>query len=393
MKTVKNITCGIAICLAVLILIYLLTLYVKFKPDEGEVLEDGTVEEVPGKLEQFLDSNVKHEEHLNLIFVLLVSAATGIFLEKIPSLGVVSSTVALCYALTLRRLEELDKFPMTIVILTLIHTVGAIIYAATADTSRSKIRIFEASSSSAAVICQTLALGISSYVVYLQYQVLKTADYVEEMSAEILKIAPRLCTIPHVIESAYRVFQMHGAVEARRLLTTALNEFTSTDLDAELATTINADELSTYRGLVIILLAVIVFSFVCRRHPAIVATLTFVPPIYIFISLLGASFTSATLTLLTLSLVSAMAAFAAVSRKGAPPVLDGDGNEIAFDEWDEDEEHIDDDDHDSDSITDEDADGFDFFIGSEKITPPPPPAPGTPEYEQYVNIENEETKA
>lgn len=389
MKTVKNITCGIAICLAVLITIYLLTAFVKFKPDEGDVLEDGTVEEVDGAIEQFLDSNIKYEEHLNLIILLLISAAVGLALEKLPSLGVISSAVALCYALTLLRLDELDKYPMTIVILTLTHTAGAMIYAATATVDEQKRRPLFSPASSAAVLLSTGALAVGSYVVFLQHQATKTAEYVEIMAQDILTISPRLTTIPHVIESAYRVFTMHGAEEARMVLVTSLNEFEAGTLRAELANTINADEMTTYLKLVIILLATIVFSLVLRRFSRIVAAISFIPPLYAFLSLMNDSFTSATLVLLTLTTAAAICAFSAIGHKERASLVDADGNELPFDEWDEDEEHIDDDDHDSDTVSDEEAEGLDFFIGggaTKTDDPKSTPAVGTPEYESFVDI-------
>ena len=43
MRSVKNITAGVALVLCVLICIYVMTLYMKFTPDEPKVLSDGTV--------------------------------------------------------------------------------------------------------------------------------------------------------------------------------------------------------------------------------------------------------------------------------------------------------------------------------------------------------------
>ena len=73
-----------AIVLCVLICIYLLTLYLKFTPEEPKLLSDGTYEEVDGAIKQFLDKNVGAEEHLKLVLLLALSAFVGFVFEKDP---------------------------------------------------------------------------------------------------------------------------------------------------------------------------------------------------------------------------------------------------------------------------------------------------------------------
>lgn len=131
MKTVKNFTSGIAVLLCIFICIYVLTLYLKFNPEEPDILPDGTTEEVPGKIEQFLDANINTEEHLTLCFLLAISAAAGFILEKVPAFGVLTSAAAFSYALTMMRFEALPKFPRTVVVLSFVHAAGALFYAAT----------------------------------------------------------------------------------------------------------------------------------------------------------------------------------------------------------------------------------------------------------------------
>ena len=115
MRNVKNITAGVAILLCIFICIYLLTLYLKFTPDEPKLLEDGTYEEIYGKIKQFIDSDVNIKEHLFLVFLLAISAAVGFLLPKLPAFGMVTSALALSYALTMLRFDALPKFPMSVI--------------------------------------------------------------------------------------------------------------------------------------------------------------------------------------------------------------------------------------------------------------------------------------
>ena len=82
MRSVKNITAGVAVVLCVLICIYVATLYLKFKPEEPKVLSDGTVEEVDSAIKQFIDSDVHAKEHLKLVILLALSAFVGFVFEK-----------------------------------------------------------------------------------------------------------------------------------------------------------------------------------------------------------------------------------------------------------------------------------------------------------------------
>ena len=111
MRNVKNITAGVAILLCIFICIYILTLYLKFTPEEPKLLEDGTYEEIDGKIKQFLDSDVNIKEHLTLVFLLAFSAAAGFLLEKLPAFGMVTSALPLSYALTMLRF--LPSWPWT----------------------------------------------------------------------------------------------------------------------------------------------------------------------------------------------------------------------------------------------------------------------------------------
>ena len=217
MKTVKNCTAGIAVLLCVLICIYTLTLYLKFTPEEPEILEDGTEEEVPGKLEQFLEKNVNAKEHLNLAMLLMISALVGFLLEKLPALGMLSSSVALSYALTMMRFSALPKFPRTVVVLCIAHTAGAVFYAATSERGkRSKLGINSAATG--ALLCNTAAIGISLYLYRALASFGSAEEKLEEMKEAGLVISEKFAAIPDVIDMIYRTFQVRGTAQARMLL-------------------------------------------------------------------------------------------------------------------------------------------------------------------------------
>ena len=388
MKTVKNFTSGIAVLLCIFICIYVLTLYLKFNPEEPDILPDGTTEEIPGKIEQFLDSNINTEEHLTLCFLLAISAAAGFILEKVPAFGVLTSAAAFSYALTMMRFEALPKFPRTVVVLSFVHAAGALFYAATSERGKKSFLGLN-SAASGALLCQTAAIGVSLYVYRILYIFNGVTEKLEILKEEGLIIGTKIAAIPDVIDILWHVFEKYGVIEARRTLNEISKQYAAKGIAEDMQMTYVAEEYSVYLRLAIILFGVLILTLVFRRRAWIGACLGAIPVLYVFGNVMYDKMSSYTLTLLTLTFVASIGAFAAYQREGEPALVDEDGEEIEIEEDDDPApEEIPasdaEDDIEGENVTDWECAKLDYFYER----PAPDPVPVS-ERDEYLEIEVE----
>ena len=391
MKTAKNFTTGVALLLCILVCIYVLTLYLKFKPnEEPEILEDGTVEEVPGKLEQFLDSEINAKEHLVLAFLLAFSSAAGYALGKVPSIGMFTSAVTLAYALTMFRYDGLPKFPMTVISLCFVHAAGAVFYAATSERGRKHSFLGMNSAASGAILCQSAALGMVIYIYPILERVSSLASKVQTLSENSINVNVRFVAMPRVLDFIWRAYENGGQSQARIALTHFTKQYETEGIQKLFEQTYVGGEIPVYVKLGILLFAAIILSLVFRKKPIVGVVLSALPTLYIFGNMMYDKISTATLILLSLTLFGAIGAFAAYQRDGAPALVDANGEEIAVIE--EDDPEADElpaydavDDTEGESVTDWECDKLDYFY--ERPTPTATNDDITPaERDEYLEI-------
>lgn len=384
MRNVKNITAGVAILLCIFICIYLLTLYLKFTPEEPKLLEDGTYEEIDGKIKQFVDSDVKIKEHLTLFFLLAFSAAAGFLLEKMPAFGMVTSALALSYALTMLRFDALPKFPMSVISLCLVHAAGAIFFAATSERGKRSFLGLN-SAASGGMICNIAAIGLCAWIC----PILERLDQAEEKIAVLkesnLIISTRIAAIPDVVDMVWRTFEMHGTEKAREALTSIIRQSESNGIEAAFAGTYIAEEMPVYIRLAIIIFGIVILSLVFRRRAFVGALLSVIPPIFVFGNMMYDKLSTATLILLTLTIFGAIGAFAAYQREGKPALVDGSGDELEIEDEDDplpDEIPSSDseDGSENEDLPDWECDKLDYFYEKPKYEPTPE------ERDEYLEI-------
>jgi hypothetical protein len=385
MRNVKNITAGVAILLCIFICIYLLTLYLKFTPEEPELLADGTYEEIDGKIKQFIDSDVQIKEHLNLFFLLAFSAAAGFLLEKMPAFGMVTSALALSYALTMLRFEALPKFPMSVISLCLVHAAGALFFAATSERGKKSFLGLN-SAASGGLICNITAIGLCAWICPILSRLEQAEEKIAILKESNLIISTRIAAIPDVVDMIWRTFEAHGADKAREALTSILRQYKGDGIESAFAGTYIADEMPVYIKLAILIFGAVILSLVFRRRAFVGALLSVIPPIYVFGNMMYDKISTATLILLTLTLFAAIGAFAAYQREGMPALVDGDGDEL---EVDDEEDPLPEeipssdgsDDAENEDLPDWECDKLDYFYEKPKYEPTPE------ERDEYLEIE------
>ena len=385
MRNVKNITAGVAILLCIFICIYLLTLYLKFTPEEPELLEDGTYEEIDGAIKQFIDSDVTVKEHLILVILLAVSAAAGFILEKVPAFGMFTSALALSYALTMLRFEALPKFPMSVISLCLIHAVGALFFAATSERGKKSLLGLN-SAASGGLLCNLAAIGLCAYICPILQRLAGFEEKLATLKEGGIVIGRKIAVIPGVVDMIWRAFENHGADQARDALTSIMRQYDGDGIKVAWAGTYVSEEMPVYIKLAILIFGIVILSLVFRRRAFVGVCLSAIPPIYIFGNIMYDKLSSGTLILLTLTAFGAIGAFAAYQREGAPALVDSNGDEIEIeDDDDPDESEIPatdgEDDTENEDLPDWECDKLDYFYEKPKYEPTPE------ERDEYLEIE------
>lgn len=390
MRNVKNITAGVAILLCIFICIYLLTLYLKFTPEEPKLLDDGTYEEIDGKIKQFLDSDVNIKEHLNLVFLLAFSAAAGFLLEKLPAFGMVTSALPLSYALTMLRFDALPKFPMSVITLCLVHAAGAIFFAATSERGKRSF-LGLGSAASGGMICNITAIALCAYICPILQRFAEIEEKIEILKENNLILSTRIAAIPDVVDMIWRAFENHGTEKAREALTSIIKQYKGDGVEAAFAGTYLAEEFPVYLRLAILLFGIVILSLVFRRRAFVGSILSVIPPIYIFGNMMYDKISTATLILLTLTLFGAIGAFAAYQREGMPALVDGSGDELETEDEDDptpDEIPANDaeDGAENENLPDWECDKLDYFYEKPKYEPEPEQI-SPKERDEYLDIQ------
>ena len=390
MRNVKNITAGVAILLCIFICIYLLTLYLKFTPDETKLLDDGSYEDIDGKIKQFLDSDGNIKEHLNLVFLLALSAAAGFLLEKLPAFGMVTSALPLSYALTMLRFDALPKFPMSVITLCLVHAAGAIFFAATSERGKRSF-LGLGSAASGGMICNITAIALCAYICPILQRFAEIEEKIEILKENNLILSTRIAAIPDVVDMIWRAFENHGTEKAREALTSIIKQYKGDGVEAAFAGTYLAEEFPVYLRLAILLFGIVILSLVFRRRAFVGSILSVIPPIYIFGNMMYDQISTATLILLTLTLFGAIGAFAAYQREGMPALVDGSGDELeTADEDDPTPDEIPandaEDGAENENLPDWECDKLDYFYEKPKYEPEPEQI-SPEERDEYLDIQ------
>ncbi len=376
--------------LCVLICIYIATLYLKFTPEEPKILSDGTVEEVDGAIKQFFDSDIHAKEHLNLVILLALSAFVGFVFEKRPAFGMLTSVIALAYALTLFRFEGLPKFPMTVVSLCLVHAVGALFFAATSE--RGKKSLLKINSATAGgILCNAAALFTSISVARILKRLCDVAEDVEYLGENGITVTTKLAIVPDTVEMLKRTFENHGLEKAREVLLMFNRQYATEGVAEKIDLAYESGEYKTYIILAVVIGIALVLSLILKKLPGLVAFVSAIPAFYVFGCILYAKMSIATLAIFALTLAAAIGAFAASQRDGMPAIVDENGDELEFeDEDDPDEDELPktdaEDGAENEDLPDWECDKLDYFYQKPKYDPEPEEI--TPEKrDEYLEIE------
>ena len=309
MKPAKSFTDGLAILLAVLLLIYLLTCYIKYNPGEEALLEES-------KLTLFFESSVHYRQHLYLTLMLSMSVAVGMILRKRPGFCLLFSCAPLCYALTMYASKDLTVHPMIIILGCLAHTAGSIFFAAAEDRRLGKNFL-----SNGGLLCTLSALALSTACTVRQSAAASVASIVKEMETAGINLPSKIHSNTDVIRRIYDLYIRRGTSYASGMAGDYSREFEAEGIKLYYLGSIKGEQLSVYIRLSLILFGLaVLWFFLRRRHRGLAALIAFIPPVYLFINLLFDRVSAMPLMLMALTLIAAVCAAADFDQHGKIPV-------------------------------------------------------------------------
>ena len=238
----KNFTDGLAVFLAVLIAVYIMTGYIK--TDSGKNASLSMTE----KIEKLITTQ-SYRIYINIFLLLVLSAVVGILIRRLPSLGVVASALPLAYELFLLTQKLLTKYPTAVILFTAAHAVGALLYAEVSDRS-GRTRLARPLG---AAIVGTLGAAFSAYTAVLCERVLTSADAVAELKTHGLVPGVAVQTIRGAIDRIYAVYLTEGTSTARTLGSEYLKSLGESGVCAAFRRTVEGDHISAYLGVAVLL--------------------------------------------------------------------------------------------------------------------------------------------
>lgn len=310
MKRIKLFADGLAVLLAVLLLIYLLTCYMKYDPSE-DLLKD------KGKIRLFIDNNLSYRIYLYIILTLCFSALVGTVLRKLPYLCVLASVIPLCYVITVFAAGSLSYHPSLIIVFTMFHAVGTVFFAAGEDRNAPGKHY----TALGGWLCQLSALALAVFCTVKQFAIASVANQIKEIEDAGIYVAVKLKSFPDLIRRIYTVFLSLGTDAARSMETDFARDIDVEATQMYFLNSLDSEQAGTYLTLSIMLVIICAAWFLLRnRSRRIASLLTLVPPLWLFICLETDKLSTMPLMLMTLTLFAAVCALTDSEEYGKLPV-------------------------------------------------------------------------
>lgn len=304
MKTLRGFCAGIAILLAVLMVVYLVTLYVKFKPDEQKK-ENGK-----GKPVQFLEAAAHNRIYLRLLFFVCLSAAVCLILKKAPAAGAVSAVLLLAFVGELFSASLLTKRPMVISVFLLVHALANIALCAVRDRFTSSRNCAWGSG-----LCLGAAGLMTGAAAYFQNVFSKSAEAAAELEEASITVVSKVRAFPELMDTVVRIFRNEGDSAARGAASDFALDLNIGQLQTSFFGSINEEQLSDYKKLLLVILASAVIALALRRRlPVVSAAVSFLPFVWCAFAIPADKMSTLALPIMITSLGAGLLAAGSVQR-------------------------------------------------------------------------------
>ena len=320
MKLLRAFTAGVALLLAVLIVIFLLTLYVKFKPDEKKI-ENGISKPV-----QFVKSSQLNRDLVRITFFLVLSAAAALIFKRQPQICLTISVLLLAYDAQLIVNGQLTKRPMAITVLILAHVISA--FALCAGRKGDDGRRAARGAGFAILGCSFVS---AAYVLRYQRLMLRSSMLTAVLPDNSFNIPPQLRAYPDLIEMIVRKFENYGEEAARDLSSDFTTAIETGQMKLKFLNSINTEEIKAYTRFLLLVFAAVVLCAGLKRF----RTLSALPAALPFVSVCYCAFFEKMTTLSLPLIVMTLAAFCCFAA-GTLPDRAAAGDCSDFEDYEED---------------------------------------------------------
>lgn len=319
MKIAKIFTEGMAILLAIFILLYLLTCYVTYNPDEKKLEEHG-------KLELYLEEKANTDVYyLWLCVILAASAAVGIFLRRMPAVGAFASVLPTAYALTLYLNKSLTKRPMTVVLLCTAFTLGSVVYAA-AEERRTRRNIC----ANAGILCALGGLAVTVPCAVFQRLSASVSEEVEILKEQgEMTVSAKLRCFPELVRMIYARWKIGETDTASKMLADFERSIDTKGTKMYFYRNIDPEQFTAYVRLALVFFAVAVLWFAFRgRLRPVAALMSFLPLGIAFFQLQNDRLSGMPMVILPFALMCALFGFVSFEQGGREPVSEFERRQI-----------------------------------------------------------------
>ncbi len=247
----KSFTDGLAVFLAVLIAIYFLIGFMKTDSKDGQKLS------FTEKIEKMMD-NAVYKGYFHILLLLILSAAVGIILRRMPWLSVMTASFALFYELNMLTCKLLSRYPTGVILFTAAHLAGAVAYAAYCD--HGKLTRLACPFGGFAV--GLVGAGFSAYIASLCERAAACAETVALLRSESVIINNAVIPIPGAVNRIYSVFVSEGREAARTLCNEYFGSLGKNGVRSNFLSSVDGSQAGFYLGMWLVFLGAATLAFV-----------------------------------------------------------------------------------------------------------------------------------
>ncbi len=310
MKNLRAFTAALALLLAVLIAIYAVTLYVKFKPDETKK-ENGQ-----GKALQFIRATQTNRDCVRMIFFLLLSAAAAVVFRRRPGIPLVFATLTLAFDAQLVANGQFTKHPMAVMILVVAQVLSAFALCAAygRETGGRNAR-------NAGICLSVCAASVSAITIFAQKRMAQSDMLTSVLPDGGFTISPQLKLYPDLVSAVVRKFENYGEDAARDLAGDFSGSIEAGAMRLKFLNSIETGETAAYTRLILALFACAVLAFALGKLPKLATAISALPFVSVAYCVLFEKMSTLTLPLMVMTFVSFLC-FAADGMRNTDPEPD-----------------------------------------------------------------------
>ena len=317
MKALRAFVNGLAVMLAVFILIYLLATYAKF------TLPEAKAEAGISKVRAFIEQAQFNRDYIRLVLFFSLAALSGILFKKKPAVPLFVAVLLCAFVLQLYANGQLTKRPMVLTIFAAVIAAGDVILCAWQDRLTGSVTLSRAGLAATAV-----SLAICSVCSVYQHGLYVIIDGLTKLEENGIKISDKFKGSPRLLRMVIDSFENRGTDAARELYYHFNRQIDPGEIKEKFFGSLDGSDFRAGLALTLLVFGSAVLCFVCvmRKKTLPAALISSVPAAAAFVLSITDRLDSLGLPVmltLSVSFVCFAAEYGQIS-KGHDPAYDAD---------------------------------------------------------------------